>query len=192
MRRGQPARESLIAAVLSAFLLAACAGPGGDLPPLPQGETAAYRLGPGDTLRIITFGDDRLGGEFRVNADGAVSLPLIGAVPAAGRTTGELERAVASSLKRGGLVRDPSVSIDVTAYRPIFVLGEVNHPGQFPYQPGMTAVSAVAVAGGFSYRAIDDVFSVVRTEDGRVIEGRAERQSLLRPGDVLTIYERRF
>ncbi len=77
-------------------------------------------------------------------------------------------------------------------YRPIFVLGEVNKPGQFPYQPGMTMLAAVALAGGFTYRAIEDYAAVVRTQDGAALEGRASRQAVLEPGDVVTVFERRF
>jgi polysaccharide biosynthesis/export protein len=99
---------------------------------------------------------------------------------------------VAAALRRGNLVRDPSVAVEVIAYRPIYVLGEVNKPGQYPYQPGMTVVTAVAVGGGFTYRAIEDYAAVVCTVDGDAIEGRASRQSYVLPGDVITIFERRF
>ncbi|HEY5300133.1 MAG TPA: SLBB domain-containing protein [Acetobacteraceae bacterium] len=80
----------------------------------------------------------------------------------------------------------------MTAYRPIFVLGEVNKPGQFAYQPGMTVLAAVALAGGFTYRAIDDYAGVVRTYDAGAAEGRAAPQTALEPGDVVTVFERRF
>ena len=177
--------------LLLAMLLLACGGPGASLPPLPPGSTA-YRLGPGDQIRIITLGDDQMTGAFRVNDSGAIALPLLGAVPAAGFTTAELERRIAAALTQAQLIHTPSVSVEVTTYRPIFVLGEVNHPGEFPYQPGMTVVSAVAVAGGFTYRAVDDRASVVRTVGGTAVEGRATRQTYVQPGDVITIYERRF
>ena len=84
------------------------------------------------------------------------------------------------------------VSAEITAYRPIFVLGEVSKPGQYPFQPGMTVVTAAAVAGGFTYRAVTDYASVVRTQDGVAVEGKATRQSFIQPGDVITIFERRF
>ncbi len=82
--------------------------------------------------------------------------------------------------------------MEVIAYRPVFVLGEVNRPGQYPYQPGMTVVTAAAVAGGFTYRAVEDTASIVRTVNGKSVEGRAGRETLVRPGDVITIYERTF
>ena len=176
---------------LLALLAAACA-PGRGLPPLPPAASAGYRLGAGDAVRLITFGEDALTGEFRVNDSGAIAVPLVGSVRAAGLTTKELEAAVAAALKRANMLRDPSVSAEVTAYRPIFVLGEVNKPGQYPYQPGMTVVTAAAVAGGFTYRAVEAYASVVRTQDGDAIEGKAQRQAFVRPGDVITIFERRF
>jgi polysaccharide export outer membrane protein len=180
----------LVALILLA--LAGCGGPGRGLPPLPATASAAYMLGPGDQVRIITFGEEALTGEFRVNDSGNIALPLVGAVRASGLTSTELETSVAAALRRGNLVREPSVAVEVIAYRPVYVLGEVNKPGQYPYQPGMTVVTAVAVSGGFTYRAIEDYAAVVRTVDSNAIEGRASRQSYVLPSDVITIFERRF
>ena len=143
-------------------------------------------------VRIITYGEDPLTGEFRVSDQGTIALPLAGAVRATGRTPPELEEAVAATLKKGNMLKRPSVSVEVAAYRPIYVLGEVNKPGQYPYQPGMTMVSAAAVAGGFTYRAVEGYASVVRTVDGDQLEGKASRQALVRPGDVITVFERKF
>lgn len=177
------------------FMLAAVIGgcaPGRGLPPLPPADTTHYRLGPGDAVRIITFGEESLTGEFRVSDSGSLALPLIGPVRASGAIPVELEERVAQALRRANLLRSPSVAVEVIAYRPIFVLGEVNKPGQYPYQPGMTIVTAAAVAGGFTYRAVDGYASVVRTDGGEVIEGRASRHAAVRPGDVITMFERRF
>jgi polysaccharide biosynthesis/export protein len=178
--------------LLLAALLAGCSGPGGNLPPIPPTAPGAYHLGPGDQIRIITLGEERVTGEFRVNDSGEIALPLLGSVHAAGLTTAELERVISQDLVKAQLIRDPSVSVEVIAYRPIFVLGEVNKPGQYPYQPGMTVVTAVAVAGGFTYRAVEDRASIVRDIGGKAIEGRAVRETFVQPGDVITIYERRF
>src|SRR5258708_5956631 len=141
-------------------------------------------------VRIITYGEDPLTGEFRVSEQGTVALPLAGSVRAAGRTPRELEGAIAASLKKGDMLRRASVSVEVTTYRPIYVLGEVNKPGQYPYQPGMTVVSAAAVAGGFTYRAVPDYASVVRTVDGDSAEGKVQRNGLIQPGDVITVLAR--
>jgi polysaccharide export outer membrane protein len=113
-------------------------------------------------------------------------------VHASGLTPDDLAVHVSRALVKGNLYTAPSVSAEITAYRPIFVLGEVSKPGQYPYQPGMTVVTAAAVAGGFTYRAIVDYASVVRTEDNIAIEGKAARQSFIQPGDVITIFERKF
>ena len=177
--------------MLFCLLCAACGGRGSDLPRLPQ-ATGDYRLAPGDQLRIITAGDEALSGEFRVGDDGRIALPLLGAVAAATRTPRGLQDDIAAKLRSAGLLREPSVSVEMVATRPIYVLGEVNRPGQFPFQTGMTVVSAVAAAGGFTYRAIQDYAGVVRLAEDSTLEGRASRRDLIQPGDVITIYERRF
>jgi len=181
----------LFVCLLPLSLLSACA-PGRNLPPLPPHASADYRLGPGDIVRIITFGEDPLTGEFRVNEQGQVALPLAGTVTAAGTTPHELGTAVAATLKKGDMLKQPSVSVEVATYRPIYVLGEVNNPGQYPYQPGMTVVTAAAVAGGFTYRAVEDYASVVRMVEGDPVEAKASRQAFIQPGDVITVFERRF
>lgn len=174
-----------------AVLLTSCA-PGHDLRPLPGLTGGEYRLAPGDVVRIITYGEDPLTGEFRVSDQGMVALPLAGSVKASGLTPHQLEEAVAAMLRKRGMLTRPSVSVEVSTYRPIYVLGEVNKPGQYPYQPGMTVVSAAAVAGGFTYRAVEDYASVLRTVDGDSAEGKVLRDGLIQPGDVITVFERQF
>jgi polysaccharide export outer membrane protein len=122
----------------------------------------------------------------------AVARPLVGSVSALGLSPDALAARVGAALVKANILRAPSVSAEIIAYRPIFVLGEVSKPGQYPYQPGMTVVTAAAVAGGFTYRAFDRYASVVRTRDGHAIEGKATRQSFVQPGDVITIFERKF
>ena len=143
-------------------------------------------------MRLITFGEDSLTGEFRVSDSGTIALPLVGDVRAQGLSPDALAVQVGKALVHANILRSPSVSAEVIAYRPIFVLGEVSKPGQYPYQPGMTMVTAAAVAGGFTYRAIQGYASVVRVQDGVAVEGIASRQSFIQPGDVITVYERKF
>jgi polysaccharide export outer membrane protein len=181
-----------IAMVTGILQVQGCAGPAGGLPPIEDPVVGEYHLGPGDQVRIITFGEEQLTGEFRVDASGEIALPLVGNVHAAGKTPLQLEAATKDVLIRSRLYKNPSVSVEVVNYRPVFILGEVTRPGQYPYQPGMTILTAVAVGGGFTYRAVDNVFSIVRTLDGKTTEGRAGRETLVQPGDVITIYERRF
>lgn len=180
---------SLLAGVAG---LPACSAPGAGLPPVPTADTSNYRLGAGDQVRIITFADEQLTGEFRVNDGGTIALPLLGSMKAAGLTTGQLEGEVADALRQRNLYKDPSVAVEVIAYRPVFILGEVSRPGQYPYQPGMTVVTAVAIAGGFTYRAVEDAASIVRTTNGKAVEGLATRETYVRPGDVITVFERTF
>ncbi len=187
------ARRSPVAAVLLlAMGLSACAGAGADLPPIQDVDSTIYHLGPGDQIRIITFGDQELSGQFRLDAAGQITVPLLGNMHVAGMTAQDLEHAVGERLKEMNLFKKPSVSVEIISYRPIFVLGEIARPGQYPYQPGMTVLTAVAVAGGFTYRAVEDRFSVVRSVEGHKTEGIAKRQTGVQPGDVVSVYERRF
>ena len=190
---GAISRRVMLAGLAAAPVagLVGCGGP--KLPPVPEVNTSVYKLGPGDQIRIITFGEQQLTGEFRVDAAGEIALPLVGDVHAAGQTPKQLEASVTQALTRSKLYRNPSVSVEVIGYRPIFILGEVARPGQYPYQPAMTVVTAVAVAGGFTYRAVTDRFSIVRTSTGQEsTEGSASRETFVQPGDVITVYERVF
>jgi polysaccharide export outer membrane protein len=181
-------------AVLAAVVLAGLAActPGADLQPMPPYEESGYRLGGGDQVRVITFGVDQLSGQFRVDDTGHIAMPLVGNVSASGLTPSELAASLKKKLGAGGFVRNPSVSVEVLAYRPIFVLGEVAKPGQYPFQPGMTMLTAVAVAGGFTYRAVEDYASDIRTVNGQATQGKIMPSSFLAPGDVVKIYERHF
>ena len=174
-----------------ALLLVSCA-PGSDLQPLPAATPGPYKLGAGDQVRVITFGEDQLTGKFQISDSGNVAIPLLGTVPAEGLTTTELENNIEQQLKDKKILLDPSVSVEIVEYRPIFVLGEVSKPGQYPYQPGMTVLTAVAVAGGFTYRAQTDDASILRKVNGHSVEGRASRRVELLPGDVVTVLERYF
>ena len=170
--------------------LSGCDAPGASLPPLPRADPSIYALGSGDQVRILTFGEQQLTGDFRVDAEGDIALPLVGNIHAAGLTPKQFETAVARALSQSRLYRNPSVSIEVINYRPIFILGEVARPGQYPYQPGMTVLTAAAIAGGFTYRAVVDRFSIVRTKGTISAEGLASRATTVQPGDVINVYER--
>ena len=188
-----PGRILLLVPLLLAMVPLAGCTPGADLPPIPEYHAQIYRLGSGDQVRIITFGEDQLTGEFRVDDQDQISLPLLGSVSAAGLTTHELDQRIAGELKRRKLLSDPSVSVEVLAYRPIFVLGEVARPGQYPFQPGMTMLTTIAVAGGFTYRGVQDYASVIRTTDkNAAVEGLVTPRSFIAPGDVIKVFERRF
>ncbi|WP_158745774.1 polysaccharide biosynthesis/export family protein [Acidisphaera sp. L21] len=190
----RPARTFGIIASLALMLGVAGCEPGRNLALLPgqHDAPAAYRLGSGDSIRIITFGEDQLTGEFRVGDSGSISVPLLGEIPVAGLSVQDVAKKIANGLEAAKIFKSPSVSAEVTVYRPIFILGEVTRPGQYPYQPGMTLLSAVSVAGGFTNRAVESYASIVRNSDGHVVEGKVNRQALIQPSDVVTIFERRF
>jgi len=150
-----------------------------------------YTLDTGDKLRVVVFGQEGLTNSYVVDADGAITMPLIKAVPARGLTTGALARAVAERLRRG-FVREPHVAIEVETYRPFFILGEVTAPGQYAYVPRMTVESAVAVAGGFTPRAYRTDIFIDRPVPGGVVREAVSPVARVRPGDTITVKERWF
>ena len=152
----------------------------------------AYQLGTGDQIRVTTFGEKDLSGEFRVDDSGYVALPLMGPISAEGLTTRALSEEIAHTLQTKNLLGNPSVVVEVVQYRPIFVLGEVQHPGPYPYQAHMTFLNAVALAGGFTPRSIKSDATVVRTTPHGVLKGRVDQVSEIDPGDIVTVEERNF
>ncbi|NJO55627.1 MAG: polysaccharide export protein [Rhodospirillales bacterium] len=152
---------------------------------------AGYILGPGDELRVTVFGQDDLSGEFEVDAAGSVALPLIQSVPAKGKTPQELEKEIAGRLSPDFL-KDPRVSVEVLNYRPFYIYGEVIRPGGYPYVNGMTVHNAIALAGGFTYRARTSSVVIRRTLDGTVLEDTASLDATVSPGDVIEVRERYF
>jgi polysaccharide export outer membrane protein len=171
--------------------------PDGDLPMLPPPTSTTYQLGAGDQVRVITFDVPQLTNTFTVGDDGTIAFPLVGSVEAAGQTSKGLASEISSELIHKSLMPNPSVSVEIAQYRPISVLGEVNHPGQYPYQPGLTMLGAVALAGGFTYRAVTSYATDIRPEGpagsgSGTIKGRIEGDTRLEPGDVVTILERYF
>jgi len=185
-------RSVLSAASITACLLVTACAPGSNLPPLTDTAAGPYRLGVDEQVRVVIFGQDQLTGQFRVNDRGNISVPLLGPIPAKGLTTGELENSIAMRLREKKILLDPSVSVEVLGYRPVFILGEVVKPGQYPYEPGMTVLTTVAIAGGFTYRAQTGYASILRTEHGSSVEGRVPRGAEVLPGDVITVFERYF
>jgi len=186
------------------IVLTACAGGGSGsgsaaqpavAAPAPAAAAAAvvapaYKLGSGDKLRVIVYGEQDLSGEFDVTGTGRVSLPLIGQVQAAGLTLEEFEQEIAGKLEQGYLT-NPKVSAEVLNYRPFYIIGEVEKPGQYPYTSDMTVLNAVAVAGGFTYRANTDSVFITRG-DGAEVQYQASQQVKVLPGDVVRVPERFF
>jgi polysaccharide biosynthesis/export protein len=154
-------------------------------------EEPAYLLDSGDKLRVVVFGQEGLSNSYSVDAAGFITMPLIGAVPAHGRTTTSLSRAIAEKL-RNGYIREPHVAVEIEAYRPFFILGEVTAPGQYPYVANMTVETAIAIAGGFTPRAEKKTAEVSRSADGQPYRGKVPLAFQIRPGDTVLVRERWF
>jgi polysaccharide export outer membrane protein len=160
------------------------------LPAQPAGLPAEpYRLDSGDRLRLQVFGQDGLSNSYTVDPAGNISLSLVGPVAARGLTTADLARTITGRLQQG-YIRQPRVSVEVEAYRPFFILGEVNAPGQYPFVANMTAESAVAIAGGYAPRADKKALVITRNINGQMWRQRVPLNYPVRPGDTITISER--
>jgi polysaccharide export outer membrane protein len=157
----------------------------------PVPYDTAYRLDAGDKMRVVVFGQDGLTNTYAIDAGGSITMPLIGAVPARGRTPAGLAAEITGRLRRG-YIRDPSVAVEIEAYRPFFILGEVAAPGQYPYVPNMSVESAVAIAGGFSPRALRDRVTLTHADGSGVMRIVVPLGTALSPGDTVLVGERWF
>jgi polysaccharide export outer membrane protein len=156
----------------------------------PAFETP-YTLDAGDRLRITVFGQDGLTNSYAVDAAGSITMPLIGPVPARGLTPDQLSQSISERLRQG-YIREPHVALEIEAYRPFFILGEVTSPGQYPYVANMTVETAVAIAGGFGPRADKSKVGLSRTMGGQTTKATVPLTYPLRPGDTIRIPERWF
>jgi protein involved in polysaccharide export with SLBB domain len=181
-------RSALMAFVA---LLAGCASTTHSLPQLSSDPGGVYLLGAGDTLRITVFGEEDLSGSFKISDSGTITMPLIGPVVAQGLSVPDLQKKLVTVLNAKA-VKSPDVTVQIDAYRPFFILGEVKNPGSYAYVPDMTVLTAVAIAGGFTFRASQDEVSVTRRKDGKAVEARATRDARVLPGDTVYVFERHF
>jgi polysaccharide biosynthesis/export protein len=159
--------------------------------PLPVRYDASYRLDAGDRLRVVVYGQEGLTNTYAIDAGGSITMPLIGSVPARGRTPAGLASEITAKL-RNGYIREPSVAVEIEAYRPFFILGEVAAPGQYPYVPNMSVESAVAIAGGFSPRARRDSVTLTHTDASGPMRIVVPLGTALSPGDTVLVGERWF
>jgi polysaccharide export outer membrane protein len=154
-------------------------------------QSMPYRLDAGDVLKVTVYGQKDLSGRFDVDGEGLISLPLIGAVTAAGLTPTELEQEIVSRLKPDFL-RNPQVNVEIAAYRPVYVVGEVRAPGRYPYANEMRVLNAIALAGGYTFRARQDQFAILRTVNGEEQTLHATQSTVVMPGDVIHILQRQY
>ena len=184
--------RAFLVVVLSCLgLVAGCASPPKVDQRFVEALNAPYRLDSGDQLRIVVFDQPSLTNSYTVDDSGNISMPLIGDVAARGLTTMELETSVTRHLS-AGFLRNPSVSVEVETYRPFFILGEVGNPGQYPYVAGLTARKAIAIGGGFTSRATQEIVRISRDYNGTIAEARVPVDHPIRPGDTIYVLERWF
>ncbi|MET0365211.1 MAG: polysaccharide biosynthesis/export family protein, partial [Sphingobium sp.] len=176
----------------AALVLPGCSSGGGSLPPIQTAAAQEYRLAPGDELRVFVYGLDAINNTYVVNDSGQISLPLIESVPATGKTVPDLERTIAEQLVARQIVQRPNVNVQPIKMRPFYILGEVRTPGEYAYRPGMSVVSAVSAAGGFTYRANQSNVSITRKVNGQSVTSRATVSTPILPGDDIRIFEKWF
>jgi polysaccharide export outer membrane protein len=183
----------LIACVVAFVLAGACVAEApfaraADAQPPAADE---YHLGPGDKLRVTTFGETDLTGEFDVGSSGAIAFPLVGDIQAAGLTVPQLVDSLQAALSKGYL-KQPRINIEVITYRPFYILGEVTKPGEYPYTNGLTVLNAVATANGFTYRANTKRVFIKHAKQQREEAYPLTSSTPVHPGDTVRIAERMF
>ena len=165
-------------------------------PPAPTTVAAAAkaetRFQAGDKVKVVVIDEDKITGEYEIDANGAISLPLAGTIRAAGETKIELETLIRRKLEETQILRDPMVTVDISAYRPFYVMGEVEKPGEYPYHTGLNVMSAVAVAGGDTYRASHSRAQVQRAGEQSFTDVPFSPDVPIYPGDLINIPERYF
>jgi protein involved in polysaccharide export with SLBB domain len=185
------ARAGAFALALSATFFAAASARADDTPSLRASIGSApaettYILGTGDKIHVTVFGEDDLSGDFEVDSNGFVRLPLIGPVRATGLSSHALEDRISAALEEGYL-KEPRVNVEIVNYRPFYIIGEVNKPGQYPYVNEMTVINAVALAGGYTEKANDSWIYVRRIGEAEEERLPADPTTRIEPGDVVRV-----
>jgi polysaccharide export outer membrane protein len=152
----------------------------------------ALRLHVGDKIKIVVIGDDKISGEYDIDQTGDISIPAAGALHAAGRTRGDLETEIARRLVDRQFLRSPMVTVSVSSFRPFYVLGEVEKPGEYPYHTGLNILSAIAVAGGETYRANQSHALIQRAGETGFHSFPLSPDVPVNPGDLIKLPERYF
>ncbi len=180
-----------IAALSTSIVLMASSPPTFAGPTGPAAADQPYRLGSGDRVHIIVYNEPAFTGDFSVSDSGQISLPLAGDVKASGLTVTEFQD-LATKVLADGYINHPKLSVEVLSYRPFYILGEVNRPGQYPFAPGMTVFNAVAAASGFTYRGNKSVILIRHEGEVGEHEVRLDATTKVQPGDTIRIKERYF
>ncbi len=159
--------------------------------PVASQLTSEYTMGAGDEIRVTVFGHKDLSGKFLINGAGVVSLPLIGNLDIGGKSVREAEQAIVAKL-RPDYLKNPRVNVEVLNYRPFYIIGEVKKPGSYPFVNGMTVINAIALGGGYTYRARENNVLITRGNDPSKTKHKATHETSVLPGDVIEVPERFF
>lgn len=190
-----PGHVPLLALLIGiGLMMSACAGNVAtkEAPMTVAAPGEGYLLEAGNQVRVTVFNEPSLSGDFVLDPSGSITLPLVGSVPSAGVTAANLADRIEKTMVDASLLRDPQVSVDILTFRPFYVLGEVREPGEFPYTPGLTVLSAVARAGGYDYRAREDRVLLVRQEGTEQVNYFATERTPILPGDIIKVLERLY
>ena len=180
-------------ALLICLALGACDDTTGFVASAPKAEPApAGRLHVGDKIMVVVIGDDKISGEYEIDSAGDVSLPAAGTLHAAGRAKSELETDITRRLVDRQFLRSPMVTVSVSAFRPFYVLGEVEKPGEYPYHIGLNILSALAVAGGQTYRANTSQALIQHAGETSFHAYPLSPDVPISPGDLFKLPERYF
>jgi polysaccharide export outer membrane protein len=180
------------------LLLAGC-GAGGNLGPVSEAEqkaileasTVSPRLQAGEKIRVTVYGEASLSGDYQIDPGGFVSLPLAGTVKAAGLTQAELEQELARKF-RTEYLRNPKVTVTVSEFKPFYIIGEIEKPGAYPYTSGLNVLSAIAIAGGTTYRASKSTILIQHPGEGGLREYPLTSSIPILPGDIIRVPQRYF
>jgi len=163
-----------------------------------QAAGLEYRIGPEDVLHISVWKEEDLDRKVLVRPDGGVSFPLVGDIQVSGRTPLEVQDEIRSRLQRYVPDAEVTVSVDKISGYTVFVLGEVNNPGQFTLGRYVDVVQALTLAGGTTPYANERNMQVLRRQDGREVTYRfdfrdikrgkqLEQNIILQSGDVVVV-----
>ncbi len=189
-----PSFRFVLLASLVTVALAGCALPlAGDVDaPMDIKANAPYVLAPGDKIKITVAGETDLSGDYMIDGSGAVYLPMIGEVKAAGYSKAALQKSLRAQFEDQGFLRQPLITVDAAEVRPVSIIGEVRIPGNYDYRPAHTVFQAIATAGGYTQRAAKDRILIDRWVDGHIVRMNATQNTPILPGDAITVRERIF
>ncbi|WP_406828063.1 polysaccharide biosynthesis/export family protein [Microbulbifer sp. ARAS458-1] len=175
----------------AAVVLAVCAFTSAVIAQSDLKTVGDYQLGSGDKIQISVYGEEDLTLETTLSDSGVINYPFLGELKVVGLTVSSLEAVIVNGLKPDYLI-NPNVHVSILEYRPFFINGEVEKPGGYPFQPGLTISKAAALAQGFTERASYNKIFIIRGDDASQSREKAELNTLLRPGDIVTVEQSFF